>query len=38
MSEDQIDACPFCGTLIESGERVCPNCEESLNDVDMDLY
>jgi len=35
MSEEEIDACPFCGSLIDLGEHVCPNCSEIIEQEDM---
>lgn len=38
MDDGNIDVCPCCGTIIESGQRVCHNCDELIADIDMDSY
>ena len=36
MEEDEVDACPYCGSLIERGSVSCPNCEENIDEVNID--
>lgn len=36
MSDETLDVCRCCGAIIEMGERICPNCSEVLDEVDVD--
>jgi len=36
MNDENMDVCPVCGTIVEMGEKTCPNCSETFSEVDMD--